>query len=157
LSINNFLVYHSCTYLTRQSPLLTKTCAPPPSQLIPLPAEKLNLPIVKALTCDRFIYSAREKQELGQRYGVTVVDMEGIALMNYFDSVTIIRVISDDCDHNLPDLNSAINEQGKLAEIKMAIAFWRQPLAAIKLIKGSLKALKVLEKVSEQIFCSSPP
>jgi nucleoside phosphorylase len=141
--VGDVVIYHSCSYLPPQSPLVTKSCPPSNPQLTFKP--------VKALTSDRLIYSAREKQELGKRYDVTVVDMEGIAIVNHFDSAAIIRVISDDCHGNLPDLNSAINEGGKLESLKMAIAFLRQPLAAMRLITGSLQALKVLEKVTTQI------
>ena len=146
--VGEVVIYQTCSYIDNQLQLITKNCD---HQIINLGAEKLRIKPVKGLTSDKLVYSALEKQKLAQNYPVDVVDMEGIAIVNHFKSVAIIRVISDNHNHNLPDLNFAINAQGKLTAFKMALAFLRQPLAAMKLIKGSLTALKILEKVTSQI------
>ncbi len=146
LNIGDVVIYQSCSYVDNNSQLITKQCDPNLvdfiSQLLPK-AKKVN-----GITCDNLIHLATEKQELGKKYDVKVVDMEGFAILELCQSAVIIRVISDDCHHNLPDLNCAINNQGNLDNFKMTMAFLRQPLTALRLIKGSLKALKILEKIS---------
>ncbi len=149
--VGDVVVYESCLYIANNSQIVTKNCD---LQLTNFLQQKLAAKLVKGLTSDRLIYNATEKRELEQRYEVSVVDMEGYAVLNRFASVAIVRVISDNCHDNLPDLNWAINDEGKLEEIKMAIAFLRQPLAASRLIRGSLKSLKVLEEVTMKLFSS---
>ncbi len=116
--------------------------------------EKASL--VRGLTSDRFIYNAEEKQRLGKNTGAEVVDMEGFAILNFFAklsiSVAMVRVISDDCHHDLPDLSSAITSSGNLRPLPLAIAMLRQPLAALQLIQGSRKGLKVLQEVTSCLF-----
>ena len=117
-----------------------------------------NIPLVTALTCDRVINSTTEKQQLAQTHPATVVDMEGFAYLETLQSqgvsVAILRVVSDDIHYDLPDLNHAINQNGELQTIPLTISMLRQPLAAIRLIKGSLQGLQVLKQVTEKLFTS---
>jgi len=115
-----------------------------------------NIPLVTALTSDRIIQSATEKQSLGATYPATVVDMEGFTYLQSLKSqgisVAILRIVSDDIHHDLPDLNHAINQNGQLQTIPMIISMLRQPIAGIRLIKGSLKSLQALQQVAQEIF-----
>ncbi|MHC5861227.1 5'-methylthioadenosine/S-adenosylhomocysteine nucleosidase family protein [Nostoc sp.] len=115
--------------------------------------------LVKALTSDRVIWSAAEKRRLSKTLAADVVDMEGFTALEFFNtagvSVAILRVVSDDCQYNIPDLTSAINSNGSLNPFPLAMAMLRQPLAAIRLIRGSLTALKVLEEVTNLLFSGS--
>ncbi|MEM9271591.1 MAG: phosphorylase [Cyanobacteria bacterium P01_F01_bin.143] len=117
---------------------------------------KSKIHLVTALTSDRVIYSATEKQSLAKTYPATVVDMEGFTYLQTLKSqgisVAILRIVSDDIHHDLPDLNQAINQDGQLQTIPMIISMLRQPIAAIRLIKGSLKGLQMLQKVTKEIF-----
>ncbi|BAY21056.1 hypothetical protein NIES2100_08010 [Calothrix sp. NIES-2100] len=114
--------------------------------------------LVKGLTSDRVICSATEKRQLGETLGADVVDMEGFAALEFFHtlgvSVAILRVVSDDCQHDIPDLTSAISADGSLRSLPLAIAFIRQPIAATRLIRGSLQGLKVLREVATLLFSS---
>jgi hypothetical protein len=65
--------------------------------------------------------------------------------------VGMIRVVSDDCFHDLPDLSAAFSPEGSLKPLPLAIGMARQPLAASRLIRGSLKGLSRLEKLSRQL------
>ncbi|MEH2282530.1 MAG: phosphorylase [Nostoc sp.] len=117
-------------------------------------SQKLSL--VKSLTSDRVIWSTTEKRRLGETLAADVVDMEGFTALEFFNatgvSVAILRVVSDDCQHNIPDLTLAINSDGSLNPFPLAMAMLRQPLAATRLIRGSLTALKVLEQVTNLLF-----
>lgn len=65
---------------------------------------KKKASLVKGLTSDRIIYTASEKQHLGQLYNADVVDMEGFAALEVFKkagiAIAMVRVISDDIHHN---------------------------------------------------------
>jgi Phosphorylase superfamily len=118
----------------------------------------LHLSLVKGLTSDRVICSAAEKRQLGETLGADVVDMEGFAALEFFHSlglpVAILRVVSDDCQHDIPDLTSAIAPDGSLRPLPLAITLLRQPIAATHLIRGSLQGLKVLKQVTALLFSS---
>jgi hypothetical protein len=114
------------------------------------------LNLVKGITSDRMICSAAEKRHLGETLGADVVDMEGFAALEFFNrvgvSVAMLRVVSDDCHHDIPDLTSAISADGSLKPLPLALTLLRQPIAATRLIRGSLQALKVLEEVTTRLF-----
>lgn len=114
-----------------------------------------NIPLVTALTSDRVINSTREKKLLAQTYPTTVVDMEGFnylkVITDHGVSVAMLRIVSDDIRYDLPDLDYAIDQDGNIQTIPLIISMLRQPKAAIKLIKGSLKGLQVLQKVAQQL------
>ncbi|ELR96841.1 hypothetical protein [Gloeocapsa sp. PCC 73106] len=106
----------------------------------------------KGLTCDRLIHSVQAKQEKRASTGADIVDMESFVVLQKFPQVAIVRVISDNYDQSLPDLNLALDSQGNLDKIALAIAMSQQPLAALRLIHSSLKSLKILEKVTCKLF-----
>ena len=112
--------------------------------------------LVKGLTSDRLIYSASQKQHLGQLYNTGVVDMEGFTTLDILNNtgiaVTMVRVISDDCQHNLPNLASAISSDGLLLPLPLAMGMIRQPIAATRLIRGAIQGLKVLQNVTRLLF-----
>jgi hypothetical protein len=113
---------------------------------------------VNGLTSDRIICSAQEKQHLAQATGADVVDMEGYAVLQALIpagiAVAMLRVVSDDCHHDLPDLNHAIDAMGALQPLPLVLGMLRQPIAAIRLIRGSLQGLQQLEKLVYQLFQS---
>ena len=110
--------------------------------------------LVTGLTSDRIICKAKEKFHLAQTYPTQVVDMEGYGylqlLQNRGVAVAILRVVSDDCVGDLPNLEGAINN-GKLNSGQLAIAMLRQPLAAIRLITGSLTGLNHLSSIIKHL------
>ncbi|MBD2364016.1 phosphorylase [Anabaena minutissima FACHB-250] len=112
--------------------------------------------IVKSLTSDRVICSATEKRYLGETMSVDVVDMEGFAVLEFFNKIAVevamLRVVSDDSHHDIPDISAAINPDGSLKPLSLALTFIRQPIAATRLIRGSLQGLKVLEQVTQLLF-----
>ncbi len=112
--------------------------------------------VIRALSSDRLIHSAQEKAQLQAATGAQAVDMEAAAIQSSLSpkaiQISTVRVISDDLAMDLPNIEGAINEDGGLDVVKMAVAMVSQPKAAINLIRGSLKALKVLEDVVYRIF-----
>ncbi|PZV21304.1 MAG: phosphorylase [Snowella sp.] len=114
---------------------------------------------VQGLTSDRVITDATEKQALGKRFNCQVVEMEGSAVLSFFRQLgipaTIIRVISDEVGQSLPDLSKIYNNQGQLNAIALSLALGKQPIAGYKLIVGSLKSLKTLNKITKKLLSSS--
>jgi hypothetical protein len=149
--VGEIVLYQECVYQTRLLPC-DRTFT---SQLHSHLDSTLNL--VKALTSDRVICSAAEKRHLGETVGADVVDMEGFAALEFFNSVgasvAMLRVVSDDCHYDIPDLTSAISPDGSLKPLPLAMNLLRQPFAATRLIRGSLRGLKVLEEVTRLLFC----
>jgi len=116
---------------------------------------KTKVALVKGLTSDSVVYSASEKRSLAETYSAEVVDMEGFAALKNLSkrgiSVAILRVVSDDAQHNIPNLNSAIDDRGNLQTLPLAWEMITQPIAAFHLIKGSLEALKLLQQVASEL------
>ena len=151
-SVGDAVLYHSCGYTDGEKINLD-------SELNQTIKQKLSVDLVAGLTSDRLIYQKSEKLKLGQIHNAVVVDMEGYGYLKELQaqkiSVAMVRVISDDLMGDIPDLSQAIDTEGNLNTILMAIAFLKQPTAAIRLIKGSLTGLKRLEQVVDQLnyFC----
>jgi Phosphorylase superfamily len=114
--------------------------------------------LVNGLTSDRIVYAATQKRLLGQFYQADVVDMEGFAALEILNQIGIaaamVRVVSDDSHHNIPNITTAIDFEGKLQPLPLALGFIRQPIAATRLIRGSLRGLKVLQEVTTVLFNS---
>ena len=149
-TVGDIVLYQDCVYSgKRQECDRTFT-----AQLHSYISEKVSL--VKSLTSDRVICSASEKRHLGETLAADVVDMEGFTALEFFNAagvdVAMLRVVSDDCQHDIPDLTSAINSDGSLNPFPLAMGMLRQPLAATRLIRGSLKSLKVLEQLTNRLF-----
>ncbi|MBD2628808.1 5'-methylthioadenosine/S-adenosylhomocysteine nucleosidase family protein [Trichormus variabilis] len=118
-----------------------------------------HVSFVKGLTSDRVIWSAAEKRDLGKISGADVVDMEGFTALEFFQqigvSVAILRVVSDDAADDIPNLTSAISPDGSLQVLPLAWQLLCQPIAATRLIRGSLKGLKVLTEITQLLFTDS--
>lgn len=154
-SIGGVVLYQHCIYGSNDSNPLVQPCAP---ELTALLHDNLQerASLVKALTSDRVICSAAEKRHLGELYDAEVVDMEGFAALEVLShagvAVAMLRVVSDDCHHNLPDLSSALSPDGSLQSLPLAIGLIRQPIAAVRLIRGALRGLRVLQDVTTSLF-----
>ncbi|NEP32727.1 phosphorylase [Moorena sp. SIO3B2] len=158
-SVGDIVVYNDCVAIDRNQdrskPLLVQQCC---SQLTSLVQQQLGnkANLVRGLSSDRIIWSSLEKRQLGQSYQADVVDMEGFATLSVLNpkgfAVAMVRVISDDSDYNIPDLTPAISADGSLKPFPLAMGMLKQPIAATRLIRGSLRGLKVLEELSIRLF-----
>jgi hypothetical protein len=110
-----------------------------------------DIPLVRGVTSEFLICSAKEKAELGRKTTAQAIDMEGIAVLDAFPQVAMLRVVSDEWDQVLPNLNCAISSTGSLQPLSLTLAFLRQPLAAMNLIRSSLQAIKKLELIAVQL------
>lgn len=110
--------------------------------------------LAQGVTRDRVITTLAEKRQLGDRYGADVVDMEGVTLLQGLPDcpIAILRVISDDCHHELPDISAVIDPDGSLRGRVLAGRFLQRPIAALRLIRGSLQGLKTLAQIATSLF-----
>lgn len=120
-----------------------------------------HVSLVRGLTSDRIVCTSAEKHHLHQKYGADVVDMEAYPFLEFFrqfpdKQVAILRVVSDDSNHDIPNITSAISENGSLRPFPLAWELIRQPQSARRLITGSLKGLKVLTAVTQLLFTQDP-
>ena len=98
-----------------------------------------GIEMANALGCDRIIVLAAEKQ----------------ALQSQGKQLAMVRVISDDCRDDLPDIARAMQPDGGLNPFTLATCFMGQPIGAGRLIAGSLKGLRSLEKLVYSLFEAS--
>jgi len=157
--VGEVVVYDRCIDQTQLSEKLLQPCDPVLTQWA---GRRLgNARSVVALTSDRVIHQVREKQQLAQASGAEVVDMEGVAALQVLGGagipVAMVRVVSDDCGHDLPDLSAAVDAEGYLQPLPLALQFLRHPIAAARLVRGSLQGLRVLERVTAQLFLEPDP
>ena len=147
-SVGDTVLYQDCCNLNRQYLNLEP-------ELTTMIHNKLSLNLVTGLTSDRPICLASHKRKLAQQYAAEAVDMEGYGYIKELQrqgiSVAMLRVISDDLTGNIPNLSLAIDEDGNLKSLPLASAFLRQPIAAIRLIKGSLIGLKKLQQITTKL------
>jgi hypothetical protein len=115
-----------------------------------------DLPLGRALTCDRLLTQASEKQALGQAYAADVVEMEGFSVLSSLQplgvQVAMLRVISDTSRQDLPNLSPAITPAGTLAPLPLAWQLLQSPQKSLHLIRGSLQALHRLGTLVEKKF-----
>ena len=117
--------------------------------------DKLSVDVVYGLTSDRLITRSSEKLKLAKEHQASIVDMEGYGYISHLQqqgSVAMLRVVSDDVKGDIPDLGHAVDEHGQLKTIPLAIALCKQPVAAIRLIRGSLTGLKALQHMTTKLF-----
>lgn len=110
----------------------------------------------RLITSAGVVCSSREKQRLGLQCRADVVDMEGFTALEILTaaghSVAILRVVSDELSHDLPDLASVVSPSGSLQPGPLLLAFIKRPLDAVRLISGSLQALRALGNLTHQLF-----
>jgi hypothetical protein len=114
---------------------------------------------VTAVMSERVVARAVDKRQLALRFCADVVDMEGFAALHQLTEVGVamamVRVVSDDCRHNIPNLAAAIDANGSLKPIPLAVAMLKQPIAALHLIYGSTKSLKILQNLTFELCKNS--
>ncbi|PZV09333.1 MAG: hypothetical protein DCF32_02610 [Leptolyngbya sp.] len=115
-------------------------------------AQRLKVPVGTGVTCNRVITTVTEKRRLGDRYEAAVVDMESAVLLEAMPQakVAILRVISDDCSHDLPDIAGAIDPYGSLRPVVLTLSFLKKPIAALNFIRSSVKGLNTLERLVQR-------
>ncbi|MBP0000932.1 MAG: phosphorylase [Cyanobacteria bacterium SID2] len=111
----------------------------------------LDLPLTRVCTVEQPVDRAEAKRQLHQATQADLVDMEGMAVFEAFPTAAMVRVVSDGCDRDLPDLSNTLDATGTLKPRSLALAFLRRPLPAFHLIRGSIAALRTLSTLSRSL------
>lgn len=111
-----------------------------------LTASGLSVSSGTGLTLPRMLCTASEKQRLSQR--AIAVDMESYNVLEtaskYAVPASIIRVISDDAHHDLPDLASAIGSDYQTNNTQMAFRLMANPVLGLRFLYNLRRSLQVL-------------
>ncbi len=122
-----------------------------PALVDELSAALPNAIVANACTTRRVVTRVDARTALAQRYNADVVDMEGThlaaALAAQGARYAMVRVVSDDAARDLPAIGDAINADGRIQALPIAIAFARAPLAALSFVRNVGGALGVLTDV----------
>lgn len=157
LAVGEAVLYQTCVAGDVDLPERELACDRPLTAAIQATLDN-SVTFVKAVTRDRVVSRAQEKQALGQRFHADVVDMEGSAALEFLTRIGVevatLRVVSDDCQADIPNLANAFDANGSLKPTALAIAMVSEPLAAVRLIRGSTRSLKILQNLTFQLFCS---
>ena len=122
---------------------------------IALPAGATGLRTVRGYTAPLVVTRVSERAALADHYDADVVDMEGThvarALAARGLSCTMVRVVSDGCEADLPPMEHAFNAEGQLQPLVVAAAFAREPAAAARFIADVRRSLRRLSEVARAL------
>jgi len=111
--------------------------------------------VVNACTTKRIVTSVTARTVLAQRYNAEVVDMEGTHLAAALTArgvrFAMVRVVSDDPSRDLPPIEDAIGDDGRIRPFPLAVAFARAPRAAFSFIRDVRASLAVLTEIARAL------
>lgn len=103
------------------------------------------------LTVPYVVCRAAEKRRLHAQTGAWVVDMESYAVAQaavaYELPLLLLRIISDDAHHDLPDLNAGFDADYQVRPLAMAALLAASPVASIQFLSNLRRALRELRRV----------
>lgn len=159
LQVGDVVVYQNCLPLfsknSDQDPENSRAVSWDDDLVLALSQTLIPSHLVRGLTTDRVITTAIEKQRLSQLYPVEVVDMEGLILLNSFTKAGIkaamVRVVSDTYCQDLPDLSTAIDQNGILKIFPLIKVLLQHPVRGLKLVSSGLKSLAILQQLPQKL------
>jgi nucleoside phosphorylase len=111
--------------------------------------------VANACTTRRVITTVDARTALAQRFNADVVDMEGTHLAEALGArgvrFAMVRVVSDDAGRDLPPIEDAIDAQGRMQPMPVALAFAKKPLAAFAFVRDVRGALATLTETARAI------
>jgi nucleoside phosphorylase len=114
-----------------------------------------NAAIVTACTTDRVVTRVTARTVLAERFDADVVDMESTYLAAALAArgvrFAMVRVISDDASRDLPAIGDAVDADGRIQPLRIALAFARAPVAAFAFVRDVRRALAVLTATARAI------
>ena len=126
-----------------------------PDMVDELSAALPNAVVANACTTKRVITTVDTRTVLAQRFNADVVDMEGTPLAKALSArgvrFAMVRVVSDDASRDLPPIEDAIDAEGRLHPMPVALAFARKPLAAVAFVRNARGALDTLTNVARAL------
>ncbi len=100
------------------------------------------------VTTNRVICSTAEKGRLHDTYGALTVDMESHAILKVAREAglrtAVLRVVSDDARHDLPEMNAAFDADFNVRYLKMIAALVASPFDSARFLKNLRPAGRAL-------------
>lgn len=100
------------------------------------------------ITVPRIITDAKDKVRFGADYMALAVDMESFHVLrvcaDFGLPVSVLRVISDEVDDDLPDFNYASGNEGSFSNWRMFLAMTTRPAASLKFLLGMRAVMESL-------------
>lgn len=107
------------------------------------------------ITVSRVVINAQDKLWFGQQHQALAVDMESFDVLQVAAEcgvpAAVIRVISDEAEHDLPDFNFAAETDGTVNPRRMATAMLQRPVASARFLRNLKQVLAALRKVLEVV------
>ncbi len=104
----------------------------------------------RGVTTNRVICSTAEKRRLFETYGGLTVDMESHSILSTAHEfglrVGVVRVVSDDARHDLPEMNAAFDADFNVRYLKMIAALVSSPIDSARFLKNLRPAGQALGK-----------
>ncbi|KAF0248000.1 MAG: hypothetical protein FD167_2597 [bacterium] len=148
----DLVIYNSCYFLGENQTQPNKVdCDQKLTNFLSnsLRLERITTLEGNGLTFPKVVCQAQEKLSLAKKYNAVAVDMESyqilIAAKEKRLPATVLRVISDDAQGDLPDLNAAMNQNGDINNLKMIWQFAQHPVLAAKFLINLNKSISVLK------------
>lgn len=112
------------------------------------------------LTLDFMVTTPEEKLAMGESYGAAAVDMEShdvIAVGTEFSlPVIALRVILDEAEQKTPDFNMALDDSGRINNMKALFSMLLRPISAIQFFLSLSRAIKVLRRAARIALLAEP-
>jgi len=114
--------------------------------------------VTLGLNVSRVVIDSMEKRKLAERYGAGAVDMESYAILEACQQreirASVLRVISDEADEDLPDFNAAIRDDGSIDARELPRLLLARPIPALRFARSIRTSTFALEKALKR-FASS--
>ena len=111
--------------------------------------------IVNACTAGGVVTTARARTTIARQFDAEVVDMEGTHLAAALGArgvrFAMVRVVSDDASRDLPPIGGAIDAEGRMRPLAVALAFARAPHAAFAFVRNVQRALATLTDTTRAV------
>ncbi|HMW02898.1 MAG TPA: hypothetical protein PKE58_22355 [Acidobacteriota bacterium] len=119
---------------------------------------KVPLHCGTGLMARRMLCLANEKQAWGRQYPAKAVDMESYHMVRFAHQagkqIAVLRVISDDAHHDVPDFNRALDETYQVRNFKVFLELARHPLLAVRFLRNVNLSVKRLKQVFAVAFAA---
>lgn len=110
------------------------------------------------LMARRMLCLASEKQTWGRQYPAKAVDMESYHMVRFAHQagkqIAVLRVISDDAHHDVPDFNRALDKTYQVRNLKVFLELARHPLQAVRFLRNVNLSVKRLKQVFGVAFAA---
>ncbi len=108
------------------------------------------------VTVSRIITESTDKLRLGEHHQALAVDMESFDVLRVAAEfglpAAVVRVISDEAGHDLPDFNSTYDPDGGKNYRRLAAAMTRRPAASFRFLLSLKRVIQSLRKSLEVVL-----